>query len=421
LQASPKNIKEEPKVTNGESMAALVEEYGDKLVPFKAGETTEVVILEVTPRKVIVDVAGLAIGVIPEREYSFDTNELKPGDKVSAYVLATENVDGNVILSFKRADREGLWDNLTEKFEKGEIVPVKVIGANRGGLLVECGGLDGFIPVSQLSPEHYPRVEGGSGTEIARRLQGFIGQALKTKILSLDKQTDKLIFSEKMLQGLLQETAVEQVKLGDTLEGTITGIVQFGLFVNADGVEGLVHISEISWDKVVSIDTLYQVGQHIKVKVVQIDGNRVSFSIKRLQSDPWMKAYEEFKPGSEVEGEVTRITAFGAFVKITEHVAGLCHVSQMGEGIQNVTDVLTLGQKYKFKVLNVEPATHRCSLQLITSETAGADAAVKPKPKKATAPAETAEAKPKAEDDTEAKVVEKTEPKKKTAKTTSEK
>lgn len=421
MQASPKNIKEEPKVTNGESMAALVEEYGDKLVPFKAGETTEVVILEVTPRKVIVDVAGLAIGVIPEREYSFDTNELKPGDKVSAYVLATENVDGNVILSFKRADREGLWDNLTEKFEKGEIVPVKVIGANRGGLLVECGGLDGFIPVSQLSPEHYPRVEGGSGTEIARRLQGFIGQALKTKILSLDKQTDKLIFSEKMLQGLLQETAVEQVKLGDTLEGTITGIVQFGLFVNADGVEGLVHISEISWDKVVSIDTLYQVGQHIKVKVVQIDGNRVSFSIKRLQSDPWMKAYEEFKPGSEVEGEVTRITAFGAFVKITEHVAGLCHVSQMGEGIQNVTDVLTLGQKYKFKVLNVEPATHRCSLQLITSETAGADAAAKPKPKKATAPAETAEVKPKAEGDTEAKVVEKTEPKKKTAKTTSEK
>lgn len=357
------------------TMDALVEEQGEKVVPYYAGGTVEVEVLEVTPRKVLVDVAGVAQGIIPEREFSFDTIELKPGDKVNAYVLSMENEAGQVILSLKRADRETLWRVLQEKQEAGEIMTVKVVGANRGGLLVESGGLDGFIPVSQLAPEHYPRVEGGSGTEIARRLQGYIGQNFKVKVLNVDKQASKLIFSEKLTQDLLKDTAVDTVKLGDLLDGTVTGITTFGIFVNAGGVEGLVHISEISWDRVANIGTMFEAGQKVKVKVIQIDGNRVSFSIKRLDPDPWIKAYEEMKAGTIVQGEVTRVTDFGAFVKISDQIAGLCHLSQMGEDVKDANKILSVGQKFRFKIVSIEPSTHRCSLQLVIGE----DAAPKPK------------------------------------------
>lgn len=363
------------------SMDVLAEEQGEKLVPYHAGGTVEVTVLEVTPRKLLVDVAGMAQGIVPEREFSFDTIELKPSDKVNAYVLSMENETGQVILSLKRADRETLWRVLQEKQEAGEVMTVKVAGANRGGLLVESGGLDGFIPVSQLAPEHYPRVEGGSGMEIARRLQTYIGQNFKVKVLNVDKQASKLIFSEKMTQGLLKDTAVDTVKLGDILDGSVTGITTFGIFVNAGGIEGLVHISEISWDRVANINTMFEVGQAIKVKVIQIDGNRVSFSIKRLEADPWLKAYEEMKPGTIIKGEVTRVTDFGAFVKITDQIAGLCHLSQMGDNVSDPTKVMAMGETHNFKIVSIEPSTHRCSLQLITSEDAAASA--KPAKKKA--------------------------------------
>lgn len=350
------------------SMEELAQKYEDKLVPFKAGDTTEVTVLEKSPRRILADVGGLAVGLIPDQEFSFDTHELKQGDKIMAYVLSMENDNGYVILSHKRANREALWQTLEDKGKSGEIMMVKVVGANRGGLLVEAGGIDGFIPVSQLSSEHYPRVQSGSGGEIARRLQEMIGQTLKVKVLSVDKNANKLIFSEKMTQDLLSEANADMVKIGDILEGTVTGIVPFGVFINADGVEGLVHISEISWDRVANINSIFEVGQKVKVKVIQIDGNRVSFSIKRLQPDPWIKAYEECKPGAIIDGEVTRVTNFGAFVKLSEHVAGLCHVSQLGENIEDPNKVVRVGEKYKFKLINIEPATHRCSLQLVSDE-----------------------------------------------------
>lgn len=354
-----KTSKKDPK-----SMDELVEQFEDSLVPFKQGDTIEVVVRSASSRKILADVAGLATGIIPEQEFSFDTSELKEGDKVNVFVLSAENDDGYVILSHKRANREALWQTLEDKSQSGEIMTVKVAGANRGGLLVEAGGIDGFIPVSQLNSQHYPRVQSGSSSEIARRLQEMVGQMLKVKVLSVDKNANKLIFSEKMTQGLLSETAAETVKIGDVLEGVVTGIVPFGVFINAGGVEGLVHISEISWDRVVNINTVFQVGQKINVKVIQIDGNRVSFSVKRLQPDPWIRAYEQYRPGAIIEGEVTRITNFGAFVKLSDHVAGLCHLSQLGENVQDPNKIVRVGEKYSFRLINIEPATHRCSLQL---------------------------------------------------------
>jgi len=347
------------------TMVELAEDFGDQLVPYKLNDTIETEILDISPRKMLVDVMGLAVGVVPEAEYSFDTIEYNKGDKIALNVLSMENDDGYVILSHKRANREALWETLKAKSEAGEIMSVKVSGANRGGLLVEAGGIDGFIPVSQLAPEHYPKVQNSSGGEIARRLQEFIGQTFKVKVLNVDKTTNKLIFSEKAVQGIMQDSAVDTATLGDKMEATVTGIASFGLFVNADGIEGLVHISEISWDRVTDINTMFNFGQRVKVKVIQIERNRISFSIKRMQPDPWIKAYDDYKPGAQVEGEVTRLTNFGAFVKISNHVAGLCHVSQMGEGVSDPKDVVTIGKKYKFEIVNIEPSTHRCSLTMV--------------------------------------------------------
>lgn len=187
-----KTSKKDPK-----NMDELVEQFEDSLVPFKQGDTIEVVVRSASSRKILADVAGLATGIIPEQEFSFDTSELKEGDKVNVFVLSAENDDGYVILSHKRANREALWQTLEDKSQSGEIMTVKVAGANRGGLLVEAGGIDGFIPVSQLNSQHYPRVQSGSSSEIARRLQEMVGQMLKVKVLSVDKNANKLIFSEK--------------------------------------------------------------------------------------------------------------------------------------------------------------------------------------------------------------------------------
>ncbi len=350
------------------SMEKLVKEKRGALVPFQEGETVEVTVLEVTPRKLVVDVAGVALGIVPEKEFSFDSKELKPGDRVIGYVLAAENSDGQVVLSLRRADRDRVWSALEEKYKKEEPIMVKVKEANRGGLMCEACGLEGFLPVSQLTPAHYPRVEGGDAEKILAKLKPMVGKTLKVKIINLEKGSNKLIFSERAAAGLLEETLAETVKVGDVLEGKVTGIAQFGLFVTCENnVEGLVHISEISWDRVDDINKLYKIGDKVKVKVIQISGNRVSFSIKRLTPDPWVKEAQKFKVGKKVKGKVTRITPFGAFVKLTERVDGLAHISQLG--IEKGEEIpVEVGKEYQFEVISLEPEAHRLGLKLITKE-----------------------------------------------------
>lgn len=264
------------------SMEEIVKTAGPALVPVRQGEVVEVSVLQVSKHRVLVDVGGVTLGFVPEREFSFDTNELKSGDKVLAYVLSPENEDGYVVLSLRRADRERIWRTLGEKQQTGELITIKAKAANRGGLLIELAGIEGFLPVSQLSSAHYPKVEGGDKSAILGRLQTIVGEPLKVKILSLDKNTNKLIFSEKAAAGLVESAALEGLKVGDILEGAVTGVVPFGLFVNVGDVEGLVHISEVSWERVEDLGSLYKVGQKVKVKVLKIEGNRVYFTIKQL-------------------------------------------------------------------------------------------------------------------------------------------
>lgn len=373
--------KEEQKPTK-DTMETLIKELGDNILPFAEGDTVEATILAVGGNRVWVDVAGQSLGFIPEKEITSKTG-LKTGDKVFCTVISMEDDAGNVVLSMKRADREKYWVELEQKFQTGEPVIIKIVDANKGGLMTEVGGIQGFLPVSQLSPTKYPRVAGGDKEEILTRLRKFIGQELPVKVINCDKESNKLIFSEKAVKANEVQEKIEKYKVGDKVKGKITGIVDFGLFVSIDPqIEGLVHISEVSWSRVTDLSRLFKVGDEVETIIISVDDGRVSLSIKRLLSDPWVKAASKYKVGNVVKGEVTKITPFGAFVSLDEEIDGLVHISELS--LDHVIDpgqVVELGKEYKFKIISIEPESHRLGLSLkVESKTEKAKEPTEEKP-----------------------------------------
>lgn len=352
---------------NFQTMRDLANTLGDRLVPIRRGELAEVKILQILKNKILVDVGGVTLGIIPEQELSPEISELKKDDKILAYVLTIENDDGYAVLSLKRADKEKITKILQEKFETGLVLQVKVSDANKGGLICQFGEYEGFLPVSQLASSHYPKVASGNREEILNRLKSLVGKTFQVKVLTFEPSANKLIFSEKAAGDLLQQEKIKDIKINDVFEGEITGIVDFGLFIkikisDAD-IEGLVHISEVSWEHVDDLRGKFKVGQKIKVQVISKEGNRLSFSIKKLQPDPWLKIAKSKKVGEIVEAEVTKITPFGAFVKVGE-IDGLVHISQLGEKITDPKDVIEEGKTYKFKIISIDPGVHKLSLSL---------------------------------------------------------
>ena len=348
---------------NIQTMKELAEEYGNRLIPIKTGDIVEVKVLEVLRNKVIVDVAGFCIGFIPEKEFSPEVTVVKPGEKVLAYILTLENDDGDCVLSFRRADKEKVSKILEDKFTTGGVLAVKCHDANRGGLLCSFGDYEGFLPVSQLASSHYPKVASGDKEEILNKLKNLLGQNFQIKILSFEPNTGKLIFSEKAAGDIVKQEKIKKYKIGEVLEGEITGIVDFGLFINLGEVEGLIHISEVSWDRIESLKNLYKVGQKIEVKIIAIENNRISLSIKRLAEDPWIKEVSKYKVGKVYQGEVSRITPFGAFVSFGD-VDGLVHISELAKKVSSPQELLEVGKKYDFKILSVEPELHKLSLSM---------------------------------------------------------
>jgi RNA binding S1 domain protein len=280
-------------------------------------------------------------------------------------VIDAEMEDGYVLLSLRKAVKDKGWDEILAKLEAAEVVEVVPCDANRGGLLVEYEGIRGFLPVSQLSAEHYPRVGSADKDEILQRLNSLVGKTIKVRILDANKKDNKLIFSEKeaVKDGLAARFA--ELKIGDTVKGMVTGVVDFGVFVNVDGIEGLIHISEISWERVNNPADYVKVGDEIDAKIIAIDKERLSLSIKQLTEDPWLSEVEKLKKGAKVEGTVTRITPFGAFVQISPAVEALVHVSELGEG--NDVDpekVFTLNERKSFKVLDIDKENRKISLKI---------------------------------------------------------
>jgi len=352
-----------------ESMKDLVAKVGSRLIPIKVGELIEVKILQILKNRLLVEVGDLALGIIPEQEFSPEITDYKIGDKVLAYVLSVENDEGYTILSLRRADKEKIAKILQTKYENADVLQVKSSAANKGGLLCQFGDYEGFLPVSQLASSHYPKVSTGDREEIYNRLKKLVGLTFNVKILSFEQGSGKLIFSEKAAGDTLQQEKIKKINIGDKFKAEITGIVNFGLFVKikipetTEDIEGLAHISEVSWDRVEDLNNLFKLGQIVDVQVISIENNRISLSIKRLLPDPWLKAASSYIIGQIVEGKIAKITPFGAFVKVNG-LDGLVHISELGDKISDPNEVIKDGEKYKFKIVAIEPELHKLSLSL---------------------------------------------------------
>jgi ribosomal protein S1 len=350
-------------------MEILAKEWGNKLVPLKAGEVVSVTILAKSRDRLLVDVRGIRLGIIPAREFSREMPDLTPGTNIFASILSTENEEGYVVLSLKRADREMLLRNIKEKYEKREPLSVKVVDANFGGLIVEYGGLQGFLPVSQLALHHYPKVKEGQRGVILEKLKALLGQNLTVKILSIDPVGPRVIFSEKAAGDEVQAEEVRKFKVGQKVKAVISGIVDFGLFVNLGKIEGLIHASEITWGKPAQLGMgdlrkHFEIGQTIEAVVASLEKGRVSLSLKRLDPKPWQGAAKKLKVGDLVEAEVTRVTPFGAFVQINPILDGLVHISELGEQVTDPKAVIKEGDKKIFKILSLDPESFKISLSL---------------------------------------------------------
>lgn len=343
------------KITMDELLSGASEEV------LETGASIEAKVLSIKKNEIVVDLGMYGVGVVPKREIGFG-KKYEIGETVTVFVVEADHGD-EILVSLRKAAKEKGWDEVKAVTERGDTIEVVPYDANRGGLMIEYEGVRGFMPVSQLSSEHYPRVGSENKEELLTRLQTLVGRPIKAQILDIDKKQNKLIFSEReaIRDGLEKKFA--SIKVGDTVNGKVTGVVDFGAFVNVDGIEGMVHISEISWERVVSPGDFLKIGDEIKAKIIAIDKDRLSLSIKQLSEDPWLTEAEKFVLGDEIEGTITRITPFGAFVQISPSVEALVHVSELGEGRNDPEKIFTLNEKRRFKILEVNKDARKISLR----------------------------------------------------------
>ena len=345
------------------TMDDLLAQAGDNVKQLVAGEVVHGTVRSVKKHEILIDLGPLGVGLVPRREVGFSKNYEK-GDEVTASIVDTELDNGYSLLSLRKAVKDRGWDEVAEKIEAGEIITITPYDANRGGLLVEYEGIRGFLPVSQLSAEHYPRVGSSDKDEILQRLNVLVNKELKVRVLDADRKANKLIFSEKeaVKDGLAAR--FKELAVGDTVKGIVTGVVDFGVFVNVDGIEGLIHISEISWERVSNPSDYVKVGQTVDAKIIAIDKERLSLSMKQLTKDPWLDEVEQFKIGDSVEGTVTRITPFGAFVQLSSSVEALVHVSELGGDGTDPEKLFTLNERKEFVILEIDKENRKISLSL---------------------------------------------------------
>lgn len=340
-----------------------------KIKVLAEGDVIKGRIMSVGKNEVYVDVDGIGIGVVRGRElYDDETilSSLKVDDEVFASVVELENKEGNIELSFRKAGLERVWQTLREKMESREIIKTKILEANKGGLMVRINNVVGFLPVSQLAPAHYPRVEDGDKNKILSVLRGFVNQEFDVRIITAEQNGEKLIVSERaVIEGeILQK--ISKLAIGDIVDGEITGVVDFGAFMKfGDGLEGLVHISELAWQRIENPKDIVKVGDKVKAQVIAIDNDRISLSLKRLQKDPWEDAVKKYKIGQMVTGKVLKIAPFGAFVELDPEIHGLAHLGELSaEKITDASAVLKEGEEKEFRIISIEPADHRLGLSL---------------------------------------------------------
>jgi small subunit ribosomal protein S1 len=352
-----------------------------EIAPPKKGQTVEGKVIDKARLAVYVDLGIFGTGIIFGKEHYSAKEVLKklgPGDKIKAKVIEVDNEDGYTELSLKDAQRETSWESLKRAEQEGKELVIKITGANKGGLLADLEGVKGFLPLSQLSIKHYPRVKDGDSAEILKHLQQFVGGELKVKIINVTPEENKLIFSEKAVTSKAINRLLEQYKPGDIVQGKITGLAEFGAFIKFPfqketpeqslQTEGLIHISELDWQLIDDVSEVIKVNDIVEAKIIDIspDG-KVSLSIKALKQDPWKGVENKYKRGAIVEGKVVKFNQLGAFVEVASKIRGLVHLSEF-ENQEHLKTLLTEGKKYQFEIISLDAENHKMALRLLTKK-----------------------------------------------------
>jgi len=346
-------------------MASLV---NDTPNPPVNGDLVEGKVVGIDKNAVYIDLPPFGTGIIYGREFLNVRDVVKNlniGDVINAKVVEAENKNGYVELSLKEARQALVWNEAETVMKEKQILELTVKEANKGGLIINWQGISGFLPASQLSSENYPRVADGDKDKILEELKKMVGTKISVQIIGVEPKEGKLIFSEKNIGHEERQEIIQKYKVGDEVTGEITGIVDFGIFIKLDGeIEGLVHISEMSWSLVENPRDLYKVGEKLKVKVIEIVDGKISLSIKALKENPWKSAEKKYKKGDEVSAVVIKFNKHGALASVEEGVAGLVHISEF-ENEEKLREALQLGQSHKFKINVFEPKVQKMTLSLI--------------------------------------------------------
>ncbi|MEK7174733.1 MAG: S1 RNA-binding domain-containing protein [Patescibacteria group bacterium] len=350
---------------NGITMKDLLLEKGMAINLPKVGDTLTGRVIEKARNRIYVDLNGFRTGVIYKTELEAANNnfqDIKKGDELTVKIVELENKEGLVEISLMQATLDQAWDEIKNLKQTGEAFEVKINGANRGGLTAQVSGLAAFLPVSQLASVHYPHIEGGDKEEILKSLKKFVGQTLTVKVLDYDQRNSKVILSEKARASKELEAKLAAYKVDDIVAGEISGLVDFGAFVTFNGIEGLVHISEIGWQLVEKPSDVLKIGDQIQAKVIAVDGDKISLSLKSLKPNPWDNVESKYKTGDTVRGVVVKFNPFGAFVKLDSEIQGLAHISEF-KTYKDMAEVLEIGQTYPFTIALMEPKEYKLALQ----------------------------------------------------------
>ncbi len=353
------------------NMASLLEESPGFDFP-KQGDIRQGVIASLTPGQILVSIGTKSEGIITGKEYEQIPQDelaaLQIGQEIPVYVINPEDSNGNLVLSYNRAREEVSWQEVEDLKENKGSYHSTIIGFNKGGLIVPVGGLRGFVPASQISLSRRANLAGETPDQ---RWSKMIGEEIDVCVIEVDRERRRLILSERAASTETRETikerVIEELNEGDIKVGRITSLADFGAFVSISGADGLVHLSEISWDRIEHPSEVLKVGQEVQVKIISIDKEkrRIGLSIRQLLDDPWNAQVAHMQVGQLVQGTITRLTRFGAFARLEGDLEGLIHISEISEKrIEHPKEVLHEGDVVTLRIIKIDPANHRIGLSL---------------------------------------------------------
>lgn len=365
-------VQPEDNSTNSINMETLLEEEGFEIDFPKPGEIRTGVIASKSSGQILVSIGAKSEGMIAGREYEMipaeDLKTLEVGQEITVFVITPEDQNGNLLLSYTRAREEQDWAKAEALLESKDVYSTKIIGYNKGGLIVPMGNLRGFIPASQVSISRRSEV---SGDTPEQRWGEMVGQEVQVIIIEVDRERRRLIMSERAASTDTRETIkdklIDELNVGDIRKGHITSLADFGAFVNISGADGLVHLSEISWDRIRHPNEVLKVGQEVDVKIISIDTEkkRIGLSIRQLQEDPWADIVSQYKEGQLIEAKITRLVKFGAFAKIDENLEGLIHISEISDKrIEHPKEVIKEGDVLTLRIIKIDLDNHKIGLSL---------------------------------------------------------